>query len=645
MVAKSRLRCVGALLLGMAFTPWASAGLGSIKVLSAEGETFRAEIPVLDEATSGNVLANLADRNRYPSLSSYSGSVASLQFVPIFQADGSLQKVLVTGPASFPESLLRFAVEIRWPAGRMVREFDVDYQRDGPRKPAPLPHDRDGDKKAILHSDSSPRLDHLGFGELKVLSRLGEPVHLELALFGAALDTDKPPQVRVLALADEQQPSAQQQQLLASMALQWDKLASGKWLLHLRTPDALEDPKLAFRLQIMAGALKVEKDYRIVFDASALAQVSASSVGDKHEPESSWRSYRVLPGDTLSGLAQRVRGAASREQAAAQLFASNSEAFIQGDVNRLRAGAVLHYPAQWRLMPRRLPSRVVHTAAPRPASINNQQQRLAQTLLQQDEALRQAEQRAQELADKLANLQSQPAPAASQPYTATIPLRSPLHSASSAKAVQAKQKQPASLLDSPLVYLPLTAGAIALVAGGGWWWRRRKHKAQSNIIAQHHAEAPMTALGEVLNKSEGLEVVPADPMAQADVYVAYGRYEQALSILREALLADPMRQDLRYKLLEVLAAQQDKAAFIAEATATKQRFGPDSTLWQQVCELGRRLDQSNILFSPDAVAASQPEAVAAASSLTEEAQKEELVKLYREMGDNEAAETLLKESG
>ncbi len=52
-----------------------------------------------------------------------------------------------------------------------------------------------------------------------------------------------------------------------------------------------------------------------------------------------------------------------------------------------------------------------------------------------------------------------------------------------------------------------------------------------------------------------------DVMAEADVYIAYGRLDQAASILEEAISADPVRTDYRLKLLEVYKDSNDVNAF------------------------------------------------------------------------------------
>ena len=48
-----------------------------------------------------------------------------------------------------------------------------------------------------------------------------------------------------------------------------------------------------------------------------------------------------------------------------------------------------------------------------------------------------------------------------------------------------------------------------------------------------------------------------DPVAEADVYMAYGRDMQAEEILKEAMRTSPERLPIRTKLLEVYAKRRD----------------------------------------------------------------------------------------
>jgi len=51
--------------------------------------------------------------------------------------------------------------------------------------------------------------------------------------------------------------------------------------------------------------------------------------------------------------------------------------------------------------------------------------------------------------------------------------------------------------------------------------------------------------------SDKRDSVPADPLAEAEVYIAYGREKQALEILKKALQKNPKRSDIESKLREL----------------------------------------------------------------------------------------------
>ena len=62
------------------------------------------------------------------------------------------------------------------------------------------------------------------------------------------------------------------------------------------------------------------------------------------------------------------------------------------------------------------------------------------------------------------------------------------------------------------------------------------------------------------------ETGEVDPVSEADVYIAYGRYQQAQELLRQAMERDPDRLALKHKLLEVHYATRDADAYVALAT-------------------------------------------------------------------------------
>jgi pilus assembly protein FimV len=93
-----------------------------------------------------------------------------------------------------------------------------------------------------------------------------------------------------------------------------------------------------------------------------------------------------------------------------------------------------------------------------------------------------------------------------------------------------------------------------------------------------------------------------DPVAEADVYIAYGREEQAEEILKEALRLQSDRVGVRVKLLEIYSRRGDKAAFATLAQELHDRSGGAGEEWERAAKLGRSLDPGNPLFSGGAPA-------------------------------------------
>jgi pilus assembly protein FimV len=92
------------------------------------------------------------------------------------------------------------------------------------------------------------------------------------------------------------------------------------------------------------------------------------------------------------------------------------------------------------------------------------------------------------------------------------------------------------------------------------------------------------------------EANEVDPIAEADVYIAYGRDVQAEEILREALQQHPERQAIRLKLLEIYASRQDANGFRTIAEEMHAQTGGQGADWLQATAMGRQLDPGNHLY-------------------------------------------------
>lgn len=90
-----------------------------------------------------------------------------------------------------------------------------------------------------------------------------------------------------------------------------------------------------------------------------------------------------------------------------------------------------------------------------------------------------------------------------------------------------------------------------------------------------------------------------DPVAEADVYMAYGRDAQAEEILQDALKADPGRAAIYLKLLEIYAQRRSTRQFETVASELFARTGGQGRDWEKAAALGRRLDPENPLYNAD----------------------------------------------
>jgi pilus assembly protein FimV len=88
-----------------------------------------------------------------------------------------------------------------------------------------------------------------------------------------------------------------------------------------------------------------------------------------------------------------------------------------------------------------------------------------------------------------------------------------------------------------------------------------------------------------------------DPIAEAEVYLAYGRDAQAEEILKDALKKDSQRQEIYLKLLEIHAQHNKPSAFETVASELYAVSGGHGEVWQKAMALGRQLDPTNPLFA------------------------------------------------
>ncbi len=160
------------------------------------------------------------------------------------------------------------------------------------------------------------------------------------------------------------------------------------------------------------------------------------------------------------------------------------------------------------------------------------------------------------------------------------------------------------------------AGAVVVLLGGYafYAWRRKKKAASAefddSVASESLAAAapsiassamadsePVSASGESVGASSGGgggdEI---DPVAEADVYMAYGRDTQAEEILKEALSKDVNRIPVWLKLLEVYANRKDLATFESTAKDLQSLTVGQGQDWEKAQALGLQIDPANALY-------------------------------------------------
>ena len=167
--------------------------------------------------------------------------------------------------------------------------------------------------------------------------------------------------------------------------------------------------------------------------------------------------------------------------------------------------------------------------------------------------------------------------------------------------------------------LPLGAGLLALLAGFGIYRYRNKH--QNVSVDSSFLESRLqpdsffgASGGQRIDTNEGggtgssLVYSPSqldaagdvDPVAEADVYLAYGRDLQAEEILKEALRTTPGRAAIYAKLCEIYAKRRDVKSFNAIAAKAHTLTQAKGAEWGLIGGMGHELDAANPLYKESA---------------------------------------------
>jgi pilus assembly protein FimV len=654
--------------LGAAPIAAQAVGLGRLNVQSALGEGMRAEIDItsLTPEEASTLQVRLASPEAYRAAGvDYNAVLSGATATVARRADGRAY-VRVTSDRAVQEPFIEVIVELNSASGRMVREFTLLFDPPGSRAAPPV--------------------------------QAAAPVAPVMGAAPSAAPAPAQPPVAQARPAPAPRPAPPP---AASAAPSVHPATQAPAPAAVAAAPATPRPKPAPRSADAAPAPAAP--------AKALPAPMASG---------SNKRYQVRQGDTLYRVAGRnpAQGV-SLDQMLVGLYRANPDAFIDSNVNRLRAGSVLTVPmadevrdvtsgdvkrlltaqsADFSAYRARLAQAAPQAQAPEagratqgkvqaavedrkqaaapspdklkltdpaikapapdagPAPGKDNATRVAELTrnveelkkLQQGTAAVQAPPAVPAPAPVVAPPLPAPAPVAAAPTPAPAPVPpapspAPAPAAASgpgagtgtgtgtaaAPAPTLPTPAPApdapgasvidSLTDSP--WLLPGAGVLALALGGfaAWRLRGRMRKTASEtsflesrmqpdsffgasggqrVDTRDGGNSNASSMGYSLSQLDAIGDV--DPVAEADVYLAYGRDLQAEEILKEAMRATPDRLAVRTKLLEVYAKRRDTKGFELLATqlyALTKGVGAD---WAQAQALGLQIDPDNQLYQP-----------------------------------------------
>jgi pilus assembly protein FimV len=583
-----------------------SLGLGRLTVQSALGESLRAEIDVTsispEEASTLQLRVAGPDVYRTAGID-YNAVLPSAQVTLVRRNDG--RSVLrVTSDRAVVEPFLDVILEVNWASGRLVRAYTLLL--DPPRPAAP----------AMAAAPTPP-----------VAAPAPRPAAPAAAPVPAPAAVPAPARAPAVAAAPAPAPAPAPAAAArpGSAPAERVRVESGDTLSRIASrvrPDGVSlDQMLVSLFRANPQAFMGENMNRL--KAGAVLDLPAESASSQIDAS---EARRVIVAQSADFDAYRQRLAGNVAPApAAEAPARQATGTVQARVDDRKQAA----PAPDQL---KLSQGSMQASAPEAADSSRTQQR--------DAAARVAE--LARNVEELKRLQSDtasaaPAPAvaaASAPVAEAAPAVTPPAPTASRPVAAAPRPAPVpepapslidTLLENPLV-LPGAGVLVLLLLGFGLYKMRgrgRKPGGETSFLESRlqpdsffgasggqridTREAPASTSSSSMSYSlSQLDAIgDVDPVAEADVYLAYGRDLQAEEILKEAMRATPERQAIRLKLLEVYAKRRDTKGFELLATQVYSMTRGEGEDWEKAQEIGRTIDADNPLYQPGG----QPDAV------------------------------------
>ncbi len=603
-----------------------AAGLGKLSVTSALGQPLAAEIELFaaDKAELDSLAANLASDQAFRDARvDYAPVLSSLRFAVEKKSNGkAVLKVTSSRPVNDP--FIDMLVELNWASGRLVREYTMLLDPPGmvtQQTVAPVavtPPAAAAPKPAIAPAPApqaqaapSPAAPKAAVPATEARKPAPAP--------SQATQADMPSLVKIkrgdtlVGIANRVRP--------AGVSLEQTLLG-----LYRENAQAFDGNM---------NRMKAGKSLNVPTAENVAAIPQKEAVRELKLQAEDWRAYRQkLAGAVSEG--PEVKPAPDQASSGKITPKVEDRAKPAPDTQKdvLKLSKVTPPTAgkgvdETRALQEKLRAQEADATA-REKALKESSQRVAMLEKQVEDMQKLVEMKEKAQSQQAAPAEPVPAAEPAPVPEAAAPIPAPTVAVAKPPAPVVKAETPPPAASSagnwfdPLLANPMYwgGGLAALGLGGVLWWmmagggRRRKTTgtALEDSIMSGGDVRPNSVLGNASGGSvntgdtsfltdfsqAGLGTIDThdvDPIAEAEVYMAYGRDAQAEEILKEAISKNPDRHEIRVKLLEIYAAQRNTTAFESVAGELYAALGnKPSPLWDKACEMGRGIDPTNPLY-------------------------------------------------
>jgi len=202
---------------------------------------------------------------------------------------------------------------------------------------------------------SSGMAHALGLGELTLKSTLNQPLVAEIELLDVKDLTAAEVVPSLASPEDFAKAGVDRQAFLNDLTFTPVLNASGKSILRITSSKPLSEPMVKFLVQVMWPNGRLLRDYSVLLDPSKFSPQTADAAAQPAPAQTvtapvtgatKSTQYTTTSRDTLWEIAAKARNGGSIQQTMLAIQALNPDAFIDGNINRLKTGQVLRLPDQ-----------------------------------------------------------------------------------------------------------------------------------------------------------------------------------------------------------------------------------------------------------------------------------------------------------